>query len=578
MGVDPTQQRRDQRMTGDRGTGDRTGSSARTRALASLDRTRQRMAAAEAADSTAPSIPYTVEPGAQTVPPEQPGQARGVTMPNRYVPPPLSPEFQRTAREQQEHERSRRHPRRGSTTPREPHVIQLEPVEIYGRVPRSTTPVEPPVVEQVPETSASQSPPQTATPEVHLRSTEDYQRRLRELESRLELARQQAQLGSDASDMTARLGSRLSTRSGLTREEERQIARLGLLPPRHRRSRTWRESLTPDERQLYEESWDGYTPPSPEETREMLRQSEQLVINEYGTFPEYRADAAQTAEQLERIHELNSSPLGSLTFFNRYVLQGEPLDDALEAAETVATIESVIPSPTRRRRRRRTTASRRRRETAPRRRERRRTSLRGRISRDRMRQIWRRWVTEYRTPADSPDRLAERYVRGVIAEGEVPALRGTTIRPGTIGRGTTGKDYWCFRRSARGSRGPIALEVKHRPSGGDLSTSDFRHRSTGSRQATPEFDVENWLDYVRDQRPSVEGLVRQRRLDPEWLDPDWVRQHGVGWFQQRGHRFIAVVSPDGRSSLDSSARQVMRIGEDHIIQLEYPPDFPRSTQ
>jgi hypothetical protein len=152
MGVDPTQQRRDQRMTGDRGTGDRMGSSARARALASLDRTRQRMAQPEAADSTAPSIPYTVELGAQTVLPEQPGQARGVTMPNRYVPPPLSPDFQRTAREQQESERSRRHPRRGSATPREPRVIQLEPIEIYGRVPQSTTEAS---SEALPDTSSA---------------------------------------------------------------------------------------------------------------------------------------------------------------------------------------------------------------------------------------------------------------------------------------------------------------------------------------------------------------------------------------------------------------------------------------
>lgn len=196
----------------------------------------------------------------------------------------------------------------------------------------------------------------------------------------------------------------------------------------------------------------------------------------------------------------------------------------------------------------------------------------------RMRQVWRRWVTEYRTPRDTANDLAELYVRGLVAEGEIPALRGATIRPGQIGRGTTGKDYWCFRRAPEGSRGPIALEVKHKPSGQDLTTSDFARRSTGARQATPEFDVENWIAYVRDQHPFVEGLVRQGRLDREWLNPSWVREHGAEWFQQRGNRFIAVVSPSGTAGLDARARQIMRIGEDYIFRVEYPPEFPRSTQ
>lgn len=192
------------------------------------------------------------------------------------------------------------------------------------------------------------------------------------------------------------------------------------------------------------------------------------------------------------------------------------------------------------------------------------------------RRAWR-WARVHRSVGDSPnpspDRLAELYTQGLVREGQIPALTGVRIMNGRIGRGSSGMDFWCFRRGRAGSRGPIPLEVKHRPSGRDLEFADFR-RETLRHQVSPEGVSQDWLRFLRDRPEDAIIMYRDGRIDRHWLDPEWVNEHGAAWFQQPGNRFLTVLSPDGRTGLAPSARQYMRLGQESIIQLAYPPLFP----
>ena len=110
----------------------------------------------------------------------------------------------------------------------------------------------------------------------------------------------------------------------------------------------------------------------------------------------------------------------------------------------------------------------------------------------------------------------------------------------------------------------------HRPSGRDLEFAEFR-RETFRHQTSPEGVVQDWLRFLRDRPGDARMMYRDGRIDRNWLDPEWIKNR----FQQQGNRFIAVLSEDGGVGLAASTRQYLRLGPGGIIQLEYPPEFPR---
>ena len=170
-------------------------------------------------------------------------------------------------------------------------------------------------------------------------------------------------------------------------------------------------------------------------------------------------------------------------------------------------------------------------------------------------------------------RMAEFYVRVLLENRLIGQIRGIVkVIPGRIGRGTSGKDFWCFRN--RGD-GPVSVEIKYTGRSADVDVGERSARGRPStRQASPEGDVEDWLRFLESHKLTVREMVRQRRLPAHWMNEDWVRANGRAHFQQRKNRFLVVESPGGAAGVKTNTLRRIRLSLESVIRLATPDGFP----
>lgn len=133
-----------------------------------------------------------------------------------------------------------------------------------------------------------------------------------------------------------------------------------------------------------------------------------------------------------------------------------------------------------------------------------------------------------------------------------------------------------------GRRRPLPIEVKYTGREYTRSTNNlneinldndsFKRRSrfaTGF-QASPEGDVSDWLNWLAENRSEATDLVDRGLLDNRWLNEMWINKNGRQYFQQRGNRFVVVVSPGGMAGLTERAFGRIRLPKEQLIRVAEP--------